>query len=213
MRLVYHHYGNLWQRALGGAYEGRGQARGRPESTTPARRAHAALPEALMPWFALTLPSSDLRPNTREQQPQEPLPPPPPPAAGVTAGRFLCRTPPFAPERRGATPLPRRSRKDVKTAAGRSLQGGLWGWGHKGAVVTRPERSRGLVGQAQDRAGACGARALQVARWVTWANPARGRGGQGLWVFPASLRVSSGRVSPTVSPKDPWIEDQRDRRK
>lgn len=147
MRLVYHHYGNLWQRALGGAYEGRGQARGRPESTTPARRAHAALPEALMPWFALTLPSSDLRPNTREQQPQEPLPPPPPPAAGVTAGRFLCRTLSAVRElniegRRGAVGVGRGGAGPWSAAREAKGPPGCWG---RGAGCADVHRRPGLV--------------------------------------------------------------------
>ena len=38
-------------------------------------------------------------------------------------------------------------------------------------------------------------------------------GGEELWGTAEPLRILSGRVPQTVSPKDPWIEDQGDRRK
>ena len=70
--------------------------------------------------------------------------PAPLPAAGVTAGRFPRRIPPASPTRRGAVPLPRRSRKDAKTAEGRGLQGGRPGAEPRGRHCDAPGAEPGI---------------------------------------------------------------------
>ena len=90
------------------------------------------------------------------------------------------QTPPSSPVRRGAILLPKASRKDAKTAPGRGVsEEGVRGQGHEGAIVTRPERSRGLVGQAQGGAGACRAGCCWEGRRGTWVISARGQGRAG----------------------------------
>lgn len=144
----------------GGVWRAEGPSAQLPPVERTRRRAHAAFTAALLLWVR-PIPALPCTPAPRNNSPGARAPAPLP-AAGVTAGRFPRGTPPSSPGRYGAGILPPRIRKDARrarrarSAAGRGLAAGVQGRGCEGAIVTRMERSQGLVGRARGRAGAGG---------------------------------------------------------
>ena len=144
LRLVYHHHGNPWQRAPGGGPEGRVQARGRPESTTPARCAHSALPEALKLSECPTPP----RPHAQAPRNKSPRNSRPRPAPGSRCNRW-----PASPQNPTCFSQQDAAQSHFQDGAGKTQRprrggvskAGVRGRSRGGAILTLPERSRGLA--------------------------------------------------------------------
>lgn len=92
-------------------------------------------------------PLSVLCPSIRELQPQEPAPPP--------RFRVLAKPHLLLQEDAAQSYFRKRAGRTQRPRRGGVSEEGVRGRGHEGAIVTRSERSRGLVGQAQGGAGAC----------------------------------------------------------
>lgn len=161
---------------------GGSQARGRPKSTTPARRAHAALLEAPLLW-ACPVHTQPCAPAPRSPSPTLLL------ASRAIAGQFPHRTPP-SPGGRDAVLLSLRNRKDAKTVAGRSLHVRRPGAGPRGRHCDASGAELG-IGQ---RDGGVGPERKERAM----------RGGERLWRWKVSrpLRKALTGRTPSVSPED-----------
>lgn len=161
---------------------GRSQARGRPKSTTPARRARAALPEAPL-----------LRACPAHTQPCAPPPRSPSPnpalASRAIAGQCPHRTPPSPEGDATQSHFHHGTGKTQRPWRGGVSVAGVGGRGREGATVTHLEWSWGLVSGTGGGAGTRG-------EGTAWRRAALGVKGQ------SSPREGTAWKSPSVSPED-----------
>lgn len=131
MRLVYHHHGNPWLSALGGAF--RSATGPSPQLAPPVRtqrfRSRCSRPRAPRPA------PENCSPGTRAATLLLP--------AGATPARFPHGIPPF-PGGRDAVLLPRRNRKDVKKRRGGASTAGIREPGPPSRHCVAPEAEPGI---------------------------------------------------------------------